>query len=193
MSYARMDDQFARRGAQVVGISVDPPAHNRAMVEKLRLPFPLLSDPQGALSRCYGVWNDDQRLAIPAIVVVDRVGTVRWVYAGHDFADRPGDEDLFAALDDLGTGGEPRPAGEPERRVTATDAIHSVRPDRPAITLEQLGPYYRGAFFATVALKGRFAARGADGRAAVTEVGQYQRMVTEFSEAIAQTATMRAG
>ncbi len=188
-----MDDQFERRGAQVVGISVDPPAHNRAMVEKLRLPFPLLSDPQGALSRRCGVWNDDQHIAIPAIVVVDRVGTVCWVYAGHDFADRPGDEDLFAALDDLGTGGEPRPAGEPEIRVTAAEATHSVRPDRPAITLEQLGPYYRGAFFATVALKGRFAARGAEGRAAVTEVGQYQRMVTEFSEAIAQTATMREG
>jgi len=93
-----MDDQFERRGAQVVGISVDPPAHNRAMVEKLRLPFPLLSDPQGALSRRYGVWNDDQRIAIPAIVVVDRVGTVCWVYAGHDVADRPGDEDLFAGM-----------------------------------------------------------------------------------------------
>lgn len=158
-----MYDQFERRGARVVGISVDPPDHNRAMVEKLRLPFPLLSDAQGALSRRYGVWNGDERVAIPAIVVVDRAGTVRWVYAGHDFADRPGDEEVFGALDGLGTddpetGAESR-AEEPEIRVTAADATHSVRPDRPAITLAQLVPYYRGAFFTTVALKGRFGAR----------------------------------
>jgi len=152
-----------------------------------------LSDPRGALSRRYRVWNDDERSAIPAIVVVDQPETVRWVYAGHDVADRPGDEEVFAALDGRAMGGEPRPAGEPEIRVTAAETTQSVRPDRPAITLEQLVPYDRGAFFATVALKDRFGPRGAEGRAAVTEVDQYRRMVTGFSEASGQTTKRRAG
>ncbi len=82
---------------------------NRAMVKKLLLPFLLLSDPDGAISSSYGVWEergiltprlpDREPMAIPAIVVV-RSGVIRYVYSGVDFADRPGDEPVFAALDE---------------------------------------------------------------------------------------------
>ena len=44
---ARDYDAFTQRGALVAAISVDPLAANAAMVEKLRLPFPVLSDPGG--------------------------------------------------------------------------------------------------------------------------------------------------
>lgn len=41
-----------------MGISVDSPAQNAATVEKLRLPFPLLSDPEGTQAiRPYDVWH----------------------------------------------------------------------------------------------------------------------------------------
>jgi peroxiredoxin len=45
VSYARNYEEFEKRGTRIVGISVDPPEHNKAMVEKLALPFSLLSDP----------------------------------------------------------------------------------------------------------------------------------------------------
>ncbi len=68
------------------------------MVDKLLLPFSLLSDEEGEASRRYGVWDEEGRIARPAIFLVDRGGIVRYAYVGEDFADRPGDEPVLAAL-----------------------------------------------------------------------------------------------
>ena len=87
---------------QVYGISVDTPEQNRAMIEKLILPFSLLSDADGRVSRLYGVWHDEEAIARPAIFVLDRHGVVRYAYVGEDFADRPGDEPVWRALDAAG-------------------------------------------------------------------------------------------
>ena len=160
---------------------MDPPEHNKAMVEKLTLPFPLLSDPKGDLAKRCDLWNGKEGVAIPAIVIVDRRGVVRYLYAGHDFADRPGDDEVFGALDRLSEAGTARSSagGSVEIRATAEEAETStVRPDRPPMPLEQLTPYYRGVFFATVALKRRFGEMR--NRDAFREVDRYQRMVKEY-------------
>jgi peroxiredoxin len=68
------------------------------MIEKLLLPFSLLSDPDGEVSRRYGVWDDEGQIARPAIFVGDREGIVRYAYVGQDFADRPGDDEVHHAL-----------------------------------------------------------------------------------------------
>src|SRR6266508_3679910 len=65
-----------------------------------------------------------------------------------------------------------------------------ARGDKP-MTLEALVPYYNGAYFATVALKGRLAKLGPDGRAAMHEVSHYQQMVVEFRDAIRQTRELK--
>ena len=69
---------------------MDPPGNNRAMAEKLALPFPLLSDPEGELARRCGVWNEQEGVAEPTIIVLDRSGEVRYAYAGSSIcrADR---------------------------------------------------------------------------------------------------------
>ena len=68
-----------------------------------------------------------------------------------------------------------------------------ARGDKP-MTLEALVPYYSGAYFVTVALKGRLAKLGPEGRAAMKEVSDYQQMVTEFRDPIRQTIELkRAG
>ena len=54
---------------------------------------------------------------------------------------------------------------------------------------ENLLPYYNGAYFASVAIKGRLAAAGQP--EAAREVSAYQEMVTEFREAIRETAKLR--
>jgi len=68
------------------------------MVDKLMLPFSLLADVEGEASRAYGVWDEQGQIARPAIFVVDGSGVVRYAYVGEDFADRPGDELVQAAL-----------------------------------------------------------------------------------------------
>jgi peroxiredoxin len=98
---ARTYDQFRQRGAEITGVSVDSPEQNRAMIDKLLLPFSLLSDPDGdrAIKTC-GLWDEKGRIAVPSIVVVGADGIIRWSYSGSDFADRPADEELLAALDE---------------------------------------------------------------------------------------------
>jgi len=98
-SYARSWDRFIGEAVSLVGISVDPVENNRAMVDKLLLPFPLLSDPEGRVIRDWGVWNDaDGGLAKPAIFAIRRDGSVGWSFTASDFADRPTDDELFNSL-----------------------------------------------------------------------------------------------
>lgn len=80
------------------GISVDSPEQNLALIEKLILPYSLLSDPEGEVIKRYGVWDEGGQIARPAIFAIDRDGIVRYVYLGRDFADRPGDHEVHAAL-----------------------------------------------------------------------------------------------
>jgi hypothetical protein len=160
------------------------------MVGKLLLPFPLLSDPRGDLIKRYGLWDEREGVAAPSILVVDRSGEIRYLYTGSDFADRPGDDELFAALDGLDAKIE-RITGGSELRVTAEEARESVRPDKEPITLEELLIYYRGAFRATVALKRRFSAWGRSGREAFKEVSNYQTMVRRYRETLEETVELK--
>ena len=160
------------------------------MVEKLDLPFPLLSDARGELSKLYDLWNAREGVAVPAILIVDRSRTVRYAYKGDDFADRPGDAAIFEALD--GLAGDASPGAEaappPEVNLSADEAKAStVRPERPAMTLEQLVPYYRGVYFTTVALKKRVAGMQSDGREAGAEVDRYQALTSGYMESIQET------
>ena len=68
------------------------------MIEKLLLPFSLLSDPDGEVISPYGVWDEEGQIARPAIFVIDGAHAVRYAYVGDDFADRPGDEPMLEAL-----------------------------------------------------------------------------------------------
>ncbi len=59
----------------------------------------------------------------------------------------------------------------------------------PPFPFENLLPYYTGAYYATVAIKGRLAA--ADQVEAAREVTAYQEMLVEFRDAIIQTQKLR--
>lgn len=98
-SYARSWDRFVKEGVSLAGISVDPIENNRAMVDKLLLPFPVLSDPVGRVIKEWGVWTDTEGgIAKPSIVAIRKDGSIAWQYVGRDFADRPTDDELFNSL-----------------------------------------------------------------------------------------------
>ena len=189
--YARRFEEFEQRGVQAAGISVDPPRDNAKMVGKLLLPFPLLSDPVGEIARLYGAWNADEGVATPSVFIVDQEATIRYAYSGSDFADRPVDEDVFGAMKHLDARIERR-TGEPETRVTAVEAREtSVRPDRDAIDLEQIVPYFQGVLVATGALGGRFGGWGRSGRKASEEVSGFRGLVREYARAVDETIQIK--
>ena len=159
------------------------------MVEKLALPFPLLSDPEGELARRCGVWNEREGVAEPTIVVLDRSGKVRYTYAGgRDFSDRPAEDEVISALEAANNdGAQPARDSEPEIREDATAAAgKTVRPERPPMKLEQLQPYYMGAYFTSIALKKRLGENEAG-----EKVDEYRELVERHLESVKQTAKMR--
>src|SRR5215203_2025588 len=180
--YAREYEEFERRGAQIAGVSVDPPSNNAKMVGKLLLPFPLLSDPEGKLARLCGLWNAEEGVAVPSIVVIDQSGEIRYLYSGTDVADRPRDDEIFAVLDELDSRIE-RLTGGPEFQVGAAQARESsVRPDRRPMELDQITSYYRGVYFTTEVLKGRFGRLGRPGEDALEEMDAFDQMVRSYIE-----------
>ena len=190
-SYARRFEEFEKRGAQIAGISVDPPPSNARMVGKLLLPFPLLCDPEGELARLYGLWNAEEGVAVPSVVVVDQQGEVRYLYSGSDIADRPEDEELFAVLDELDSRIE-RLTGGPELQVGGAQARESsVRPDRRPMELDQITSYYRGVFFTTKILKERFEGLSQPVENALEELDSFDQMVRSYIEALEETIRLQ--
>ena len=189
-TYARRFAEFERQGVRVAGVSVDPPDYSARLVGKLRLPFPLLSDPRGELIKRLGLWDTREGVARPTVAILDRSGEVRYLYSGDDPADRPGESELFAALKGMDASIE-RITGGPEVLVLAAEARGgSVRPDRPRMTLDELLTYYRGALSAAGVLSGRFGGWGRSGRKAFGEVGGYGAMLRAYREALEDTAAL---
>ena len=76
------DDIFAleQMGAQVVGVSLDDSASHAQFAKKYSLPFPLLADPTGGVTRSYGALPEGSRYARRYTFLISPVGKVAKVY-----------------------------------------------------------------------------------------------------------------
>lgn len=119
------------------------------MVQRLRLPFPFLSDPDRTKAIApFDVFDDrdPREIAIPTVVLLAPGGEEVYRYKGTDFADRPTEDDVLSAAAALGLDPTTQPApapGTPEPGPKASD---------PAM----LPTYFRGAKFAALAMSKRF-------------------------------------
>ena len=91
-------EEFAAGGATVVAVAVDDLDTSASMVEDLGLTFRVLSDPQLAVTRAYGIEEVGKDIARPATFVVDRGGSVVFAYVGTGPKDRPLVDALLASL-----------------------------------------------------------------------------------------------
>ena len=80
--FGRLNDQFADRNAQVLGVSVDSEfvhlAWRQQKQELNDLPFPMLSDLKRELSTELGILDADEGVAQRAAFIVDPQGTIRF-------------------------------------------------------------------------------------------------------------------
>ena len=161
-------------GAEPVAISVDSPGRNAAMTRRWHLSFGIASDPGGErFLHPLDLWDehDPRQIGIPAVIVLSPSGDEVWRHRSRDFADRPDDSDVIAALGSLrlaplDPAPEPwRPEIEPEEHPGAfrTDAF---------------GHYHRGVMFAMAAMALRV--RDANDRA---EAQALARQASSFLDA----------
>ena len=72
--------QFVKADVEVIGVSSDSPASHRRFAEKHRLPFPIISDPDSALRKLFGVPRAWGIFPGRVTYVIDKEGVVRLVY-----------------------------------------------------------------------------------------------------------------
>lgn len=118
---AELEDQFLELGYQIVGISPDPVSALTQTAEKEGLGYRLFSDRSMEASAAFGLafrvddktverykeYNIDlapvpgkpaaRWLPVPAAVIVDAKGIIRFVHAEADYKTRISDDDLMAA------------------------------------------------------------------------------------------------
>jgi len=73
-------DELRRLGADVVGVSIDPPDKHRRFIEKYSLPFSLLSDEGGQLSRLLGAYSEEKKRCLRKTYIIDASGKIVKIY-----------------------------------------------------------------------------------------------------------------
>ena len=100
--YNELMPEFERHEAQLLGISVDSLWSHRAFARDRKLRFRLVADfhPKGAVSKQYGVYDEDNGLSERALYVIDRGGKIAWSYLSPPEVN-PGADGILDALEEL--------------------------------------------------------------------------------------------
>lgn len=100
--YNEMLKYFNKYDAQIFGVSVDSAWCHLAFAENRKLHFPLLADfePKGAVSKAYGVYDDEVGESKRALFVIDKEGKIVWSYLSP-VAVNPGADGILDALEEL--------------------------------------------------------------------------------------------
>lgn len=151
------------------------------MIEKLRLPFPMLSDEdRSRVVAPLGLANPDDRrnLAYPAIVVVTPKGEEAFRWESHEYAFRLPEDEVIEVLESLRLPPVTQPPPE----------LGPAEPGPSAMPLRAMLPYLRGARFAAIALRNRHPEIAADVDGFVEQVDRYSRDVRELRDRVRDEA-----
>lgn len=179
---AMRHSEFLDGGVRLLGLSADSPAQNAAVMEKLALGFPILSDEdrQAAITPLgFADENDPRQISRPGVVIVDTDGEIVHRAEARDYADRAAEGDLLAQLDDLDFA--PTSQGPP--------AVGTTEAGEKAIPLEGIPHHLRGAKFAALALRGRHRNISDEFK---DDAKAYVGMVERYLEAISNVEERRA-
>lgn len=103
MAQLRQDfAEFEKRNALIVVVGPEDAAAFARYWQQNTLPFIGLPDPHASVLKLYGQEVNLFKLGrMPAQVIIDKDGFVRYVHYGHSMADIPPNEELFQLLDTL--------------------------------------------------------------------------------------------
>lgn len=107
-------DEFRKRDAQLLAISVDSIYSHGAWAMLRGLEFPLLSDfqPKGEVARLYNVYRESDGFSERALFIIDPKGTIRYCHVSPQLHHIP---DIYELFDQLNEVAEPAAAGDGQR------------------------------------------------------------------------------
>lgn len=145
---AARHDEYLGFGGRVFALTTDGPHQNSWVMKQLALPFPILSDPsrdRAITPVGFADENDPRQISRPGTIILAPGGEEVWRHAGRDYADRPHEDQVLAALSDL----------DLEPTTQEVPALGHAEKGGKSTSLEALMPYMRGAKFAALALRSR--------------------------------------
>jgi peroxiredoxin len=105
-SFQQALPEFSKRSLNVAAISVDPPEVSRDHRQKLGLTFPILADVDRAMLKRYNLLHKGggpkgSDIALPAEMLIDSRGTIRWINFTRNATVRARPEQVLQAWDQL--------------------------------------------------------------------------------------------
>ena len=95
-------DKFVKRGAEILVIGPEGPRRFKQVWEAERYPFVGFADYRHTVADRYGQEVKLLKLGrMPALLIVDKEGVIRFAHFGDDMADIPKNQDVLALLDRL--------------------------------------------------------------------------------------------
>jgi hypothetical protein len=171
---ANRHQEFLDRGARVFAISADTAPMNAAVVEKMALPFPILSDvdrDQSITPMGFADEKDPREIARPGVAVISPEAEVIYSWLGRDYADRPLEDVLLEELDRLGL----------DSTDQAPPELGEIEAGDKAMPFGGLSSYLRGAKFAGLAIRSRYRDSGED---FADDLKRYVEMLDRYLEAL---------
>ncbi len=103
MAQLRQDyTDFVSRGAEVLVLGPDGPRAFQRTWEKEAFPFPGLADPHHTVADVYRQEVNLLKLGrMPAVLVVDKAGQIRYQHYGQSMSDIPLNQEILELLDRL--------------------------------------------------------------------------------------------
>jgi peroxiredoxin Q/BCP len=97
-------DGFTAHGSEIIVVGPEGAAAFKTYWQKNALPFVGLPDPSHQVLKLYGQQVNLFKLGrMPAQVIVDLQGRVRFVHYGHSMMDIPATSEILALLDRINT------------------------------------------------------------------------------------------
>ena len=88
--------EFRGKDIAVLGVSRDSEVSHQQFTEKFSLPFPLLADVDGAITKAYDVVKGDKAKRVTYII--DKIGRIAQVYEGDNLNTETHAKDILAAM-----------------------------------------------------------------------------------------------
>lgn len=96
--FAEHYGELVKVEVEMLAISADDLERSRALSVELRLPYPLLSDPEGRVIEKYTYRREDNEAALPSIFGTDRYGTLYHQFIADEITELPGLEEILSWL-----------------------------------------------------------------------------------------------